>query len=203
MRPANATRSAHGKRRSPTPTRDGRPDDACLGRCHRAFWPVGIPMLILSCDLTSFSTRVPRRLRPSVVIDVAMDAGRKSRCRIHICSPSTWFWSRVFPEHVPHQRGVTTDDLARREPCGIPSTARPDHTPAQGQPSTKLAHVLFGSAPGLACGNPLGGRRDAIPCPPHPAAAVLVADHLGYRPAWQGHSLVTQRFARNGSLVTP
>jgi hypothetical protein len=49
--------------------------------------------------------------------------------------------------------------------------AQPDHTTAQGQPSTESVRALCGSAPGLSCGSPWRGRRDATHCPPGPAAA--------------------------------
>ena len=79
----------------------------------------------LSVIWPHFSTRVRRRLRPSVVVDVVMDVGRGSlRGRLHICSRAPDSWSGVFPTSL-HQRGGTID-LARWEPCGIPSTVRWD-----------------------------------------------------------------------------
>jgi hypothetical protein len=60
--------------------------------------------------------------------------------------------------------------------------APPDHTPARGQPSTGPPRALSGSAPGLACGSPLGGRWDATPCLPTPAAVVVVGGHPGDLP---------------------
>src|SRR5207248_1673154 len=67
--------------------------------------------------------------------------------------------------------------------------AQPDHTPARGQPPTEPSRAPSGSAPGLACGSPPGGRRDATPCPPNPAAAVRVAGHPGDLPARRGHGV--------------
>ncbi len=72
-------------------------------------------------------------------------------------------------------------------PVGL---AQPDHAAAQGQPSTKPARASCGSAPGLSCGSPWGGRRDATPCPPRPAAAILVPGHPEGLPARRGHHVV-------------
>jgi hypothetical protein len=71
--------------------------------------------------------------------------------------------------------------------------AQPDHTPARGQPSAEPARASCGSASGLACGSPLGDRRDATPHPPDPTAAVFVAGHPGDLPARRGHCLVGTR----------
>jgi hypothetical protein len=43
--------------------------------------------------------------------------------------------------------------------------AQPDHAAARGQPSAELVCASSGSAPGLACGSPPGGRGDATPRP--------------------------------------
>ena len=67
--------------------------------------------------------------------------------------------------------------------------APPDHTAARGQPSTGPPRALTGSAPGLACGSPLGGRWGATRCPLSPAAVVVVAGHPGDLPAWRGRGL--------------
>jgi hypothetical protein len=60
--------------------------------------------------------------------------------------------------------------------------AQPDHAAARGQPSTELVCASSGSALGLACGSPPGGRGDATPRPTWPIAAVLVAGHPGDLP---------------------
>ncbi len=67
--------------------------------------------------------------------------------------------------------------------------AQPDHTPARGQPSTEPARALSGSAPGLACGSPQGGRWDATPC--HPTCRSSSRGGSSRRPAARrGHVLV-------------
>jgi hypothetical protein len=47
---------------------------------------------------------------------------------------------------------------------------------------TGLTRALSGSAPGLACGSPLGGRWGVTPCLPSSAAVVVVAGHPGDLP---------------------
>jgi hypothetical protein len=51
--------------------------------------------------------------------------------------------------------------------------AQSDHTAARGQPFTEPARASPGSAPGLPCGSPPGGRWDATPRPPDLAGTVL------------------------------
>ncbi|HKR51664.1 MAG TPA: hypothetical protein VJT72_19190 [Pseudonocardiaceae bacterium] len=46
--------------------------------------------------------------------------------------------------------------------------AQPGHAPARGQPSTNRYVRRLGSAPGLGCGSPRGGRWDASPHPAPP-----------------------------------
>jgi hypothetical protein len=53
--------------------------------------------------------------------------------------------------------------------------AQPDHAASRGQLSTEPARASSGSAPGMPRGSPWGGRRDATPRLPGPAAAVVVA----------------------------
>jgi hypothetical protein len=51
---------------------------------------------------------------------------------------------------------------------------------------TGLTPALSGSAPGLPCGSPLGGRWRVIPCLSSSAAVVVVAGHPGDLPARRG-----------------
>jgi hypothetical protein len=70
-----------------------------------------------------------------------------------------------------------------------PGTARPHTNPGAALAST--ARAPSGSAPGWCVVALEGGRWDATPCPPSPAAAVLVAGHPGDSlPARRGHGLV-------------
>jgi hypothetical protein len=89
------------------------------------------------------------------------------------------------PDYGPRSRSCTLG--AVWHPVDL---AQPDHRAAWGQPSSEPVCAWSGSAPGLACGSPPGGRGDATPRPPDPVAAVLVAGHPGELPARRGHFLV-------------
>lgn len=134
--------------------------------------------------MASFSTRVRRRLRPSVVVDVVMDVGWESRCRIHICSPSVWFLVRSFPGQVPHRGGMTTDDLSRWELCGIPSTSW--HSPTTrhpgGSPRRNRSVRCLALPPGCRVVAPWGRSRGCHTLPTQPSHS-SARDRPSRRPA--------------------
>src|SRR6185312_15226897 len=86
---------------------------------------------------------------------------------------------------------TTTDDLARWESCGIPSTWRsPTTRHPGGSPRRNRYLACLALPPGCRVVALGGGRRDATPCPHPPVPPALVAGHPGDLPARRGHVLV-------------
>jgi hypothetical protein len=75
-----------------------------------------------------------------------------------------------------HRLTVIIDDLGRWRSCGIPSVWRsPTARQPGGSPRRDRYVPRVALSPGWRVVAPEGGRRDATPFPPRPAAAVLAA----------------------------
>jgi hypothetical protein len=122
----------------------------------------------------------------SVAVDVPTDVDREGlRWRTvagGLPAAKHLILGQVFHDQAP-QRGSGITGLARWRlvwnPVGL---AQSDHAADQGQPSTEPVHASCGYAPGLPCGSPQGGRRDATPCPPRTSRSDSCA-RLSRRPA--------------------
>jgi hypothetical protein len=133
-----------------------------LIRSHRQHHPT-------TCNLSRVGPhpriQVRGRSWSPVAVDVPIDVGQGIFFR--------WLWSAVDPlaKHLILRSGASLDQapqgvvgsqILQAGTVGISSTWRQsDHTTARGQPSTQLVPASSGSAPGLSCGSPQGGRGDA------------------------------------------
>jgi hypothetical protein len=143
-----------------------------------------------------FPTRVRRRLRPSVVVDVAMDVGRGSRrCRIPICSRAPDSWSGVSPTGLLAWAGPPMIlHAGGRVASRRPGAARP-HASSGAALDETAAWRCLALPPGwrVVALREVGGMPHLAY--PGPATAALATGHPGDLPARRGHGLAGQHDA--------
>jgi hypothetical protein len=154
--------------------RKGIPTQSLLFRSHRQ-------QPATTCNLSVVGPHRRVRVRgcpwSSVAVDVPIDVGRgapRSLASTGWCAVA----EHLIPREVFHdqasQRGCGIADLARYGSCGIPSawrsptTRRPRGGPRRNRCVPRVALPLGRRVVALG-----GGRWDATPCPPRPAAGFL------------------------------